>query len=394
MLPWIEVATIAVILVIVALYFRSLGAPLVTLATRRARLRHRHPRAGVDRRAGGRDRAERDRAGARRAAARARHGLHGLLHVRDAPAAARGRLARRGGAGGDGADRAARVRPPGCSSPAGALSLLAGEMQFFRVFGPGLAVAALVVTLVCVTLVPALMALLGPWLFGRRARRGARTSAAAAERARSTRRRRRRAAGCAPAARRARSPRPRRVAALLVVACAGVLVVAAAASADDLAVSFIPSLPPDSEPRQRRGGRGARLRARDPRADRGHARAPGIAARPARSTRLQALSPSSRASPPCSDPRRRRERGVGASSSRADGSGGALRRWSCDDEPTGAAAIDDDPPPAGAGCPRSSRRPGLPRRARVLRGRDGAGAGDGRRARRRPAARRASSPRS
>ena len=41
----------------------------------------------------------------------------------------------------------------------GALSLLAGEMQFFRVFGPGLAVTALVVTLVCVTLVPALMAL-------------------------------------------------------------------------------------------------------------------------------------------------------------------------------------------------------------------------------------------
>ena len=31
-LPWIEVATIAVILIVVALYFRSLGAPLVTLA--------------------------------------------------------------------------------------------------------------------------------------------------------------------------------------------------------------------------------------------------------------------------------------------------------------------------------------------------------------------------
>ena len=32
-LPWIELATVAVILVIVALYFRSVGAPLVTLAT-------------------------------------------------------------------------------------------------------------------------------------------------------------------------------------------------------------------------------------------------------------------------------------------------------------------------------------------------------------------------
>lgn len=46
-----------------------------------------------------------------------------------------------------------------------AISLLAGELQFFRVFGPGLAVAALVVTLVCVTLVPALMALFGTRLF-------------------------------------------------------------------------------------------------------------------------------------------------------------------------------------------------------------------------------------
>jgi RND superfamily putative drug exporter len=47
----------------------------------------------------------------------------------------------------------------------GAMSLLAGELQFFRVFGPGLAVAALVVTLVCVTLVPALIGLFGARLF-------------------------------------------------------------------------------------------------------------------------------------------------------------------------------------------------------------------------------------
>lgn len=52
----------------------------------------------------------------------------------------------------------------------GCASLLAGEMQFFRVFGPGMALAALVVTVVCVTLVPALIGLFGPRLFGRAVR--------------------------------------------------------------------------------------------------------------------------------------------------------------------------------------------------------------------------------
>jgi RND superfamily putative drug exporter len=49
-------------------------------------------------------------------------------------------------------------------------ALLAGRLEFFRVFGPGLAVCALVVTVVALTLVPALLAILGPRLMGRAVR--------------------------------------------------------------------------------------------------------------------------------------------------------------------------------------------------------------------------------
>ena len=49
-------------------------------------------------------------------------------------------------------------------------ALLAGKLDFFRVFGPGMAVCALVVTVVSVTLVPALLGLLGPRLYGRAVR--------------------------------------------------------------------------------------------------------------------------------------------------------------------------------------------------------------------------------
>ena len=78
-----------------------------------------------------------------------------------------------GGAGRDGPRRAARVRRGHCSSRPARSRCWPGRCSFFRVFGPGLAVAALVVTLVCVTLVPALMGALGPWLFGSRVPRAA-----------------------------------------------------------------------------------------------------------------------------------------------------------------------------------------------------------------------------
>jgi putative drug exporter of the RND superfamily len=50
---------------------------------------------------------------------------------------------------------------------AGTGALLAGELGFFRAFGPGLALTALVSMLVAATLVPALLAIFGERLFGR-----------------------------------------------------------------------------------------------------------------------------------------------------------------------------------------------------------------------------------
>jgi RND superfamily putative drug exporter len=50
---------------------------------------------------------------------------------------------------------------------AGTGALVAGELQFFRAFGPGLALTALVSLAVCLTFIPAAMALFGRRLFGR-----------------------------------------------------------------------------------------------------------------------------------------------------------------------------------------------------------------------------------
>jgi len=241
-LPWMEAATILTILVIVALYFRSVGAPLVTLAT--AGLGYVvaiRALAWMGEQTGNGVPNEIEpvlvvlllglvtdytvffMAETRR---RLRHGATRLEAARWATA---------------------RVAPlvfaAGTLVIAGALSLLAGKLHFFRVFGPGLAVAALVVTLVCVTLVPALMGAVGPWLFG---------SSVRAEQASAA------AAGSDPVdppspTRRfvRRLPTAKPVAAIVVVACAGLLVLAAlGARTISLSVSFIPSLPPGSEPRQ------------------------------------------------------------------------------------------------------------------------------------------------
>ena len=55
---------------------------------------------------------------------------------------------------------------------AGTAALLVGELDFFRAFGPGLALTTLISLLVAGTLVPALMAIFGRRLFGGRGRRG------------------------------------------------------------------------------------------------------------------------------------------------------------------------------------------------------------------------------
>ena len=201
---------------------------------------------------------------------------------------------------------------------AGALSLLAGKLHFFRVFGPGLAVAALVVTLVCLTLVPALMGAVGPWLFGSRVRGGAgggpRPGRSAVEGAAV-----RRAAADRQARRRARRRRVRRPARRR-----------RARGADDLAVRLVHPVPAageraaeDRPTRPPRGSRRASSRRPSCCSSRrasagGSTRWPGCR----RSTRA------SQASRRCSAPRRPAATRRSASSPRAT----AARRassWSC-----------------------------------------------------------------
>jgi putative drug exporter of the RND superfamily len=56
---------------------------------------------------------------------------------------------------------------------AGTASLVAGRLEFFRAFGPGLAATTLISLAVSITLVPALVALFGPRLFAKQLRREA-----------------------------------------------------------------------------------------------------------------------------------------------------------------------------------------------------------------------------
>ncbi|MFL5844229.1 MAG: MMPL family transporter [Solirubrobacteraceae bacterium] len=168
-LPIVEIATLAVILLMVFLYFRSVLAPLVTLGT--AALAYL---VAIRVLAWGGEQLGADvpqeiepllvvlllglvtdysvffMAEARRRL------LLGETRVEAARAAT------------------ARVAPTvlaaGLIVAACSAALLAGKLEFFRVFGPGLALCALVVTAVALTLLPALLGLLGPRLFGRAVR--------------------------------------------------------------------------------------------------------------------------------------------------------------------------------------------------------------------------------
>ncbi|MCW3049336.1 MAG: hypothetical protein JWO74_3620, partial [Solirubrobacterales bacterium] len=277
-LPWVEAATVLVILAISALFFRSFGAPLVTLATAGLAyvvairvLAWSGERAGVA------------------VPSEIEPVLVVLLlglvtdYTMFFMSETRRRLLR-GERRVPAARRVtARIAPivftAGILVAGGAASLLAAHLRFFRVFGPGLAVAAIVVTLVCVTLLPAVMALLGPRLFGARVRRAQRaprterddeTAGAADESGTSARLARWRLRFAGPLGALAASRRhaeadsgrvlprfftrmmtARPFAALLALACVGLLVLAATgARSTRLGVSFIPSLPRDSEARR------------------------------------------------------------------------------------------------------------------------------------------------
>jgi RND superfamily putative drug exporter len=296
----------------------------------------------------------------------------------------------------------------------GTASLLAGRTEFFRVFGPGLALCALVVTVVCVTFVPAVLGLAGPRLFGRRVRdarpAGDRPAGAVAARLdddgggsarrnrwrlrmasalgglRASRSQAREEGGRVLPAVLARLMATRPVAILVVVACVGALGFAASrAQTADLGVSYLPSLPAESEPR----------RAADD-AARGFGPgvlAPteviveqrGIAGRPDRLVACRRCSRASPGSRPCSAPRAR---------GHAAGGPGARARWRC-----GALRRPARPRADRRGGDRRVRRAARPHarapaagrpargRAGPVRRRDRAGGRERRRARGRPAAR-------
>lgn len=118
---------------------------------------------------------------------------------------------------------------------AGTAALLAGQLSFFRVFGPGLALTAIVGALVAVTLVPALLSILGGAIYwpGRPAARPARVARAAAQSGAWTTR-----------------LALRRPYVTLCLCVAALLAAAAALATTTLGLTVIRGLPSDSEPRR------------------------------------------------------------------------------------------------------------------------------------------------
>ncbi len=283
-LPKVEIATVAVILLIVALYFRSVGAPLITLGT--AALAYVVAVRGLA-------------FIGEQAGVVVPQEIEPLLVVlllglvTDYTVFYLAETRRRLLTGDEPLDAAraaaARIGPTvltaGLIVAACTAALLAGKLEFFRVFGPGMAFCALVVTAVSVTLVPAIIALVGPRLFGRRVRREAalaaeaRTATAGSRRAtfapeddepgsmarerarrrfagtlgalRAARRTARREGRSAPVVVTTRLLASRPVSLLLVVGCvAGLGWAALQAKEVELGVSFARSLPAESEARK------------------------------------------------------------------------------------------------------------------------------------------------
>jgi RND superfamily putative drug exporter len=134
----------------------------------------------------------------------------------------------------------------------GAASLLAGELEFFRAFGPGLALAAIVGLVVSMTLVPALLAVLGRVAFwpSQPLRAGPTVTRLAREDERRPTTLRARAARIA-------TNKP--VAALVVLITLGALAVAASGLREtNLGLTLVRGLPEDAEPHvaERNAGQG------------------------------------------------------------------------------------------------------------------------------------------
>jgi RND superfamily putative drug exporter len=225
-LPWITIATVLLIAAIVGVAFRSILAPLITLGTAViAYLCAVHVMSWLGGQFGQRPPSE------------IQPVLVVLLLglVTDYTVFFMSECRRRLNCGDErlpaAREATARIVPivlvAGALVTAGAASLLAGRMTFFQVFGPGLAICALVVTIVCVSLVPAVLGLLGPRMFGSRGR--------AEGPAREPSRLRRSLARWLTA---------RPVAIVIGLACIAALAFGAAgARSAHLGVSFIPSLP-------------------------------------------------------------------------------------------------------------------------------------------------------
>jgi putative drug exporter of the RND superfamily len=329
-LPWITLATVLVIVIVVALAFRSFLAPLVTLAT-----------AGIAYLIAVRVLGWAGERVGERAPSEIEPVLVVLLLglVTDYTvffmAEARRRLVRGDSRVVAARHATARIMPivvvAGVLVTAGAASLLAGRMAFFQVFGPGLALCAVVVTLISITLVPAVIGLLGARLFGGEARAAAEAEAAGDDDA-------------PPAPSRFRQGLWRVLTArpvafvVMIGAIAALGVAAAGARQADLGVSFIPSLESHTEVRSvaDAAGRGfvpGVLAPTDV-----IVQQPGIGARGPALTRLQRLIA--------------REPGVTAALGAGRGLPAPLSRYVLardggaarfvvllDDEPTGAAAI-------------------------------------------------------
>lgn len=90
---------------------------------------------------------------------------------------------RRAAAAATGAHYIAIILTAGTTTALGTMALLAGRLDFFRAFGPALALTALVSVVVSVTLLPALLALLGPAAYWPRGLAGDEASASRAGRA-------------------------------------------------------------------------------------------------------------------------------------------------------------------------------------------------------------------